>query len=113
MKWRNCCGAPITGEAQQIRPALRNGQYRGMVHMPMNTVLLSIDGSRVAGSLREILDKLEGAEGELVVDFSQVHRVDSADVQALEALHLRKIHHQFALGAFQLVQYLAKAACNA
>jgi len=54
--------------------------------MPMNTVLLSIDGSRVAGSLREILDKLEGAEGELVVDFSQVHRVDSADVQALEAL---------------------------
>jgi len=51
-----------------------------------NGVFLKIDGGRVAESLREVLQKLDSPQGEAVLDFTAVRRVDAAAVQALEDL---------------------------
>jgi anti-anti-sigma regulatory factor len=45
---------------------------------------LKIDGDRVAQSLQEAQEKLNSAEGEMVLDFSGVHRVDPSALRALE-----------------------------
>jgi anti-anti-sigma regulatory factor len=54
--------------------------------MPMNAVWLEIDGDRVAHALQEALGKLDGAGGEVVLDFSSVHRIDPSALRALETL---------------------------
>jgi anti-anti-sigma regulatory factor len=54
--------------------------------MPTNAVLLSIDGDRVAPALQEALEKLDGAGGEVVLDFSSVHRVDTGALSVMEKL---------------------------
>jgi anti-anti-sigma regulatory factor len=46
---------------------------------------LIIDGDRVAQTLLEAQEKLDGAKGELVLDFSAVCRVDPGALRAMEA----------------------------
>lgn len=53
--------------------------------MPANTVLLKIDASGVAETLRECAGKVD-AEGEVMVDFTSVERVDPAALRAMEKL---------------------------
>ena len=47
---------------------------------------LRVDGDSVAQSLREVREKLDSADGELVLDFSSVRRLDPAAVSAMESL---------------------------
>lgn len=47
---------------------------------------LKVDGTRVADTLREAVNKLSAADGEMVLDFSGVERVDAKAVTALEEL---------------------------
>ncbi len=47
---------------------------------------LKIDGARVADTLREAGNTLSTADGEMVLDFSGVERVDAKAVNALEEL---------------------------
>ncbi|MBZ5594221.1 MAG: STAS domain-containing protein [Acidobacteriia bacterium] len=54
--------------------------------MPVNTVLLDINGARVAPALQEALEKLDGAGGEVVLNFTSVDRVDPNALKALEKL---------------------------
>jgi anti-anti-sigma regulatory factor len=50
----------------------------------MNTVSLKIDGELVAHALQEALANLDGAGGEVVLDFSSVHRIDPSALRAME-----------------------------
>jgi anti-anti-sigma regulatory factor len=52
--------------------------------MPVNVAWLKIDGERVAGALPEVLEKLDGSGGEVVLDFSSVHRIDTSALKAME-----------------------------
>jgi anti-anti-sigma regulatory factor len=56
--------------------------------MPMATIalFLKIDADRVADSLREACAKLTLAEGETVLDFSAVQRIDPKGLTAMEDL---------------------------
>jgi anti-anti-sigma regulatory factor len=54
--------------------------------MSTNAVLHSIDGERVAPALQEALEKLDSAGGEVVLDFSSVHRVDTGALGVMEKL---------------------------
>ncbi len=45
---------------------------------------LEIDGKNVLGALQEAGEKLESVQGELVLDFSSVLRLDSRSVRAME-----------------------------
>jgi anti-anti-sigma factor len=54
--------------------------------MGMSGVLLNIDEVRVAPSLREVGEKLDGTEGEIVLDFTSVRRMDSSALRAIEDL---------------------------
>ncbi len=56
------------------------------VHMAITPVWLNIDEKRAAAELREAREKLEGADGEAVLDFSSVRRVDASALRALEEL---------------------------
>ncbi len=52
----------------------------------MNAVFLNIDEARVVAALREAGEKLDGSEGEAVLDMSSLSRIDSRAVRALEEL---------------------------
>ena len=52
----------------------------------MNAVFLKIDETRVIPALREAGEKLDGTEGEVALDFSSVHRIDSSALRAMEEL---------------------------
>ena len=54
--------------------------------MPMNAVWLKIDGDRVAHAVEEAREKLNGTGGEVVLDFSSVHRIDPCALRAMESL---------------------------
>ena len=54
--------------------------------MPVNTVWLKVDGERVVQTLKEALETVDTAEGEVVLDFSSVERVDPSALQAMETL---------------------------
>ena len=54
--------------------------------MPMNTVWLTSDGEGAAPRLQEAIERLDSAEGELVLDFSGVQRIDPRGLGALEKL---------------------------
>ena len=54
--------------------------------MGMIAVFWNIDGCRVAPSLQEAGEKLDGAEGEAVLDFSSVLRIDASALHALDEL---------------------------
>ena len=55
-----------------------------MVDMAMIAVWLKIDETRVAQALREAGQKLDGVEGEVVLDFSSVCRIDPSVLRAME-----------------------------
>lgn len=52
----------------------------------MNAVFLRIEETRVVPALREAGEKLDGTEGEVVLDFSSVRRIDSNALPAIEEL---------------------------
>lgn len=52
--------------------------------MAMIAVWLKIDEARVVGALQEAGEKLEGVEGEVVLDFSSVPRIDSSAIRAMD-----------------------------
>ena len=54
------------------------------VSMAMTPVFLNIDEHHVASALHEAGEKLDGAQGETILDFSSVHRIDSIALRALE-----------------------------
>ena len=45
---------------------------------------LSLDEKRVVPALQEAAEKLDGAEGEVVLDFISVRRIDSRGLRAME-----------------------------
>ena len=49
-------------------------------------VFFNIDEERVSSALEEAIRSLDGQQGEAVLDFSSVRRMDSAALQALEEL---------------------------
>jgi len=55
-----------------------------VVRMAMIAVLLRIDGERVVDALQEAREKLDGAGGEVVLDFSSVRRIDPSALRAME-----------------------------
>jgi anti-anti-sigma regulatory factor len=54
--------------------------------MEMIAVWLKIDGERVVPALQEAREKLDSAEGEVVLDFSSVRRIDPGALAAMEKL---------------------------
>ena len=52
--------------------------------MAVITVWIKINEERVVEGLQEAGEKLDSAEGEVVVDFSSVGRIDSSAIRALE-----------------------------
>jgi anti-anti-sigma regulatory factor len=54
--------------------------------MATSGVWLKIDGEDMVAALRQALEKLNGAEGEMVLDFSSVRRLDSNALKAMETL---------------------------
>jgi anti-anti-sigma regulatory factor len=50
---------------------------------------LKIDGDHVTETLHEACQKLSDADGELVLDFSNVHRIDAEALVAMEDLASR------------------------
>ncbi len=50
----------------------------------MTAVFLNIDDQRVVPALQEAGEKLDGTQGETVLDFSSVRRIDSSALRALE-----------------------------
>ena len=45
---------------------------------------LKVEGGQVASALREASETLDGAGGEVVLDFSSVHRVDPEALKAMD-----------------------------
>jgi anti-anti-sigma regulatory factor len=54
--------------------------------MAMTAGFLNVDETRLVGALREAGEKLDGTEGEAILDFSSVSRIDPGAVRALEEL---------------------------
>ncbi|MBZ5600067.1 MAG: STAS domain-containing protein [Acidobacteriia bacterium] len=54
--------------------------------MEMIAVWLKIDGEHVAETLQEACEKLDSADGEVVLDFSSVRRIDPGALTAMEKL---------------------------
>jgi len=54
--------------------------------MPAKAVWLKVEGECVAGAVQEVLKKLNGAGGEVVLDFSSVLRIDAGALRAMENL---------------------------
>jgi anti-anti-sigma regulatory factor len=54
------------------------------VFMTMIPVLLNIGEKRVVPALQEAAEKLDRTQGEAVLDFSSVHRIDSSGLRAIE-----------------------------
>ena len=54
--------------------------------MATNTVWPKIDGERRFQTLQEVIEKLDSAEGEVVLDCSSVRRIDPSALRALEKL---------------------------
>jgi anti-anti-sigma regulatory factor len=54
--------------------------------MAMIADWLKIDGENVGHALREARGKLSDADGEMVLDFSSVKRIDAQAISALEEL---------------------------
>jgi anti-anti-sigma regulatory factor len=52
--------------------------------MTMIADWLLVDGNRVAESLQEAQAKLASGQGEIVLDFSAVRRIDTSGLQAVE-----------------------------
>jgi anti-anti-sigma regulatory factor len=56
------------------------------VIMEMTPVWLSVDDKRLVPDLQEAREKLDTSQGETVLDFSSVRRVDASVLRAMEDL---------------------------
>lgn len=54
--------------------------------MAMISVWLNIDEKGVVPALQGVEEKLDGAEGEVIVDFAAVRRIDLSALRAIEGL---------------------------
>jgi anti-anti-sigma regulatory factor len=54
--------------------------------MATTAVLLKIDDKNIVSAIEQAAEKLDGAEGELALDFSSVRRVQPSALAALEKL---------------------------
>ena len=54
--------------------------------MELIGVWLSVDEKRIVPSLQEALEKLDTSQGEVVLDFSAVRRIDSSALWALQCV---------------------------
>ena len=54
--------------------------------MPMTAEFFKIDAERIDDCLREACAQLDSAEGETMLDFSSVRRIDSKAIRAMEEL---------------------------
>ena len=54
--------------------------------MPTIAAWIKIDGENTGRALHDACEKLNSAEGELVLDFSSVRRIDAGGIRALEEL---------------------------
>ena len=54
--------------------------------MATNAVWMKVDGEHVAHALHAVREKLDGAGGELALDFSSVRRLDPKSLKAMEEL---------------------------
>ena len=54
--------------------------------MATSAVMLKLDGESVAHGVEEARKKLDGANGEVVLDFSSVRRIDPIALRAMEQL---------------------------
>ena len=54
--------------------------------MSTNSVWVKVDGDRVVLALQEAREKLGSVQGELVLDFSSVHRIDPESLRAMEKI---------------------------
>jgi anti-anti-sigma regulatory factor len=55
-----------------------------VVRMAMMAVWLKIDEERVVQALQEAGEKLDSVEGEVVLDFSSVRRIDGSALRGME-----------------------------
>jgi ABC-type transporter Mla MlaB component len=55
-----------------------------VVSMAVNTVQLNRNGKDIVLALQEAREKLDGAGGQAVLDFSSVRRIDSHELRAIE-----------------------------
>jgi len=54
--------------------------------MTTNPVWVKVDGERVVHALRDVCERLDSVQGEVVLDFSSVHRIDPAALRAMEEM---------------------------
>jgi anti-anti-sigma regulatory factor len=54
--------------------------------MPTMTVWPKVEETRIAQALQQVGEKLDSAGGDVVLDFSSVHKVDTSAVRAMEEL---------------------------
>jgi anti-anti-sigma regulatory factor len=57
-----------------------------VVRMATISAWLNIDGNCVVSALQEAAEKLDGAAGEVVLEFESVRRINSSALQAIEGL---------------------------
>jgi len=57
-----------------------------VLRMPINTVWLKSDEAGAVPALQEAIQHLDGAQGEVVLDFSGVERIDVRALAAIEEL---------------------------
>jgi anti-anti-sigma regulatory factor len=57
-----------------------------VVRMAMISVWLNIDEKGVVPALQGVEEKLDGADGEVIVDFAAVRRIDLSALRAMEGL---------------------------
>jgi anti-anti-sigma regulatory factor len=57
-----------------------------VVRMTMNAEWIEIDGERVVQGLQAARETLDTAQGDVVLDFSSVHRIDPNALRAMEKL---------------------------
>jgi anti-anti-sigma regulatory factor len=55
-----------------------------VVHMAVIAVWLNINGKGVASELQEAAEKLDSSDGEVIVDFASVRRIDSSALRAMQ-----------------------------
>jgi anti-anti-sigma regulatory factor len=57
-----------------------------VVRMTMNAEWIAIDGEHVVSGLQAVRETLDTAQGDVVLDFSSVHRIDPSALRAMEEL---------------------------
>jgi len=57
-----------------------------VMRMAIQSVWLNVDEKGVVAALQEAGEKLDGSEGEVIVDFAPVQRIDLRALEAIEAL---------------------------